>query len=645
MDLSFLPHDLNAAQKFLKDNELEDNAENTRAEILCCWKSVDIQACPGSGKTTILVTKLAWAIENWKLDNAGICVLSHTNVAKDEIKKRLTGSQASKLFSYPHFVGTIQEFIDKFVALPVMRSNSEKIRLIDTEIHNKMAMFLLENNPDASIKKAKNWQKLKPNIKIIDKLRLVNGNLMISNDSNNYELFPLKDQPGLSAYKGFQKIKSILRERGIYCYDEILSIAQNAIDKNLIPLDSIQRRFPLALIDEAQDTNEIQAKLLDNILNPKKIKVIRFGDTDQQIFEFGEQANTDKFPRNGHLTISETQRCSCKISLAANKLSLSDVVIQSKQKSDRGYTPTVILFDDSKQENAQAVIQKFFDLLPEEIKSNNNSIVKVIGQIGEDKDDKETTTYSRTICDYQKDFLKPANSSRTGRAKNLYDAIENSRKIFREKDENCQAINMFFSSLTFLLSKYLDGKGETPYSYRYLKEQLSRAELNNDTLNGKALFWGFQEIYRCIVLDSLEYEQIEQRIKKSADIHGFTNLNPFFFGETTQNRQQKAHDHLELDGKTIALNTIAGVKGETHTATLILETSFRKGHNTKIALLTKFDGKLPDEKRIKNLYVAMTRPTDFLCLAIPVEEYTKLCKNKNIKEWFDSSFTIDTTLE
>lgn len=50
-------------------------------------------------------------------NGAGICVLSHTNVAVDEIKKRLSG-YADKLLGYPNYIGTIQSFIDRFVTLP-----------------------------------------------------------------------------------------------------------------------------------------------------------------------------------------------------------------------------------------------------------------------------------------------------------------------------------------------------------------------------------------------------------------------------------------------------------------------------------------------------------------------------------------------
>ena len=135
MDLSFLlPASVLEAKEFLKKQGLKDNESDIRAKILSCWESVDIPSCPGGGKTTILLTKLAWAIERWTADSAGLCVLSHTNVAKDEIRKRLTISQAGKLLKYPHFVGTIHEFFNKFLALPWLRGRNIIVRYIDNEI-------------------------------------------------------------------------------------------------------------------------------------------------------------------------------------------------------------------------------------------------------------------------------------------------------------------------------------------------------------------------------------------------------------------------------------------------------------------------------------------------------------------------------
>ena len=89
--------------------------------VIRCWESRDVAACPGSGKTTVLLAKLKLLADRMPLDNgSGICVLSHTNVAVNEIKEKMA-EYAGKLMSYPNYVGTIQSFIDKFVTIPYLK--------------------------------------------------------------------------------------------------------------------------------------------------------------------------------------------------------------------------------------------------------------------------------------------------------------------------------------------------------------------------------------------------------------------------------------------------------------------------------------------------------------------------------------------
>ena len=79
--------------------------------------SCDVQAAPGNGKTTLLVAKLALLSRTWRDRDRGVCVISHTNAAREEVQKRLGAHPAAGAFlGYPHFIGTVTTFIDQFVA-------------------------------------------------------------------------------------------------------------------------------------------------------------------------------------------------------------------------------------------------------------------------------------------------------------------------------------------------------------------------------------------------------------------------------------------------------------------------------------------------------------------------------------------------
>lgn len=51
--------------------------DEPRRSFLKSMSTLDVSACPGSGKTTLVVAKLAILARHWKSRTQGICVLSH----------------------------------------------------------------------------------------------------------------------------------------------------------------------------------------------------------------------------------------------------------------------------------------------------------------------------------------------------------------------------------------------------------------------------------------------------------------------------------------------------------------------------------------------------------------------------------------
>ena len=80
-------------------------------DFLGCATSRDVQAAPGSGKTTLLVAKLDLLARAWGSRRQGICVISHTNAAREEVERLLSDHPSgAALLAYPHFVGTVTAF-------------------------------------------------------------------------------------------------------------------------------------------------------------------------------------------------------------------------------------------------------------------------------------------------------------------------------------------------------------------------------------------------------------------------------------------------------------------------------------------------------------------------------------------------------
>lgn len=106
-------------------------------------ESFDVNACPGSGKTTVLLAKLIILSRKMPLkDGWGVCVLTHTNVAINEIINKL-GEKSDILFKYPNYFGTIQSFVDKYLTIPYFkRQMGDNVKSIDDDIYRNHILKL-----------------------------------------------------------------------------------------------------------------------------------------------------------------------------------------------------------------------------------------------------------------------------------------------------------------------------------------------------------------------------------------------------------------------------------------------------------------------------------------------------------------------
>ena len=130
IDISITDSDIDEIEQILGNVSFDSE----RRDIIKRLDTFDVQAYPGTGKTTLLVAKLAILAKKWPFTHKGICVLSHTNVAREEIESRLGNTELGrKLLSYPHFIGTIHSFADTFIGIPFLRSNNKPVVMIDTE--------------------------------------------------------------------------------------------------------------------------------------------------------------------------------------------------------------------------------------------------------------------------------------------------------------------------------------------------------------------------------------------------------------------------------------------------------------------------------------------------------------------------------
>ena len=219
--------------------------DKARRDIIKDMSSLDIQAFPGTGKTTVLIAKLAIMAKKWPYPTKGICVLSHTNVAREEIEVRLGNTEyGRKLLSYPHFIGTIHSFMDCFVALPWMKSNNYSVNVIDSEITlNRRFSKLSKSTRDYYFKNNKLDENACEAVDYPIQLKI-----KCSDTTASYR----------DVYKGIENSFN----DGYFTFNEILYFARYALKQNSKLTEIIKNRFPILFVDEAQDTDNLQAELI-----------------------------------------------------------------------------------------------------------------------------------------------------------------------------------------------------------------------------------------------------------------------------------------------------------------------------------------------------------------------------------------------
>lgn len=110
----------------------------------------------------------------------------------------------------------------------------------------------------------------------------------------------------------------------------------------------------------------------------------------------------------------------------------------------------------------------------------------------------------------------------------------------------------------------------------------------------------------------------------------FSKIPSYYLDKAILKTDCKSRDNIIFDKtykRKIVFDTVHGVKGETHDATLYVETEKRNSSDIKRILPYLGAGKLGKgadvERSRKCVYVGMSRPNKLLCLAVQESTYIK----------------------
>jgi DNA helicase-2/ATP-dependent DNA helicase PcrA len=305
-----------------------DFAGANQQAFLSSVDSCDVQAAPGHGKTTLLVAKLALLSRCWDSRAQGVCVISHTNAARVEVEKKLAHHPAASAFlGYPHFIGTVTAFLDRYIALPYLRGLGWSVHRIDDEVfaaaagsrwRSKQALVAYARMNHGANQRALEHE-------FVPKLALAQAFVCdVGVALQRLAIRHRHRQPGPNSASGaaLEELKAELINDGYYRFCDLTALAVQAIEKCPALLDRVRQRFPLVLLDEAQDTNGEQLALLAKLFGTG-VAYQRLGDQNQTLYEDEDLTPNDYWRAGeGVIPLNESRRFGTDIASFASRLTV-----------------------------------------------------------------------------------------------------------------------------------------------------------------------------------------------------------------------------------------------------------------------------------------------------------------------------------
>lgn len=584
--------DLKMAYRVLFNEDGE--FDNEKKQIIKSFESCQIEASPGSGKTTTLVAKLIILAEKLKRKkySKGICILTHTNVGIDVIKEKL-GSKGDILFKYPNFVGTLQSFIDTYLAIPYFRMKyKKKVELIDNDFVN--SYYYNISCKDFQLKCYLNRSRVD-----IEKI--------IFDFKNRYFLVPnLKNNNSDNYKKLYTRI-----EKGFLKYSEAIQLASLYLEEYPQIKNFFNERFFLVQVDEMQDTSDEAFEILERLFNKEKTIVQYIGDKNQNILNGNEKWHT----ASGKTFIeSKSKRFGEHIASFLNQIIKDENITILGNSQIKDYKPILIFYssDDYKEiENENKLFNKFIEIIKEKKLDSLQGKFKVIGRIGKEH------SREKTILSYFNKF-----SQQNLKSKNSL--ISQIKKNKEHISENKKIISFF--------------KRKINYYFKIMNIDEYKDELENN----KILF--HKIIYEYLV--SKDKEQILKKLfeflekitlKTLSEAEFYDVFSPFIEEDIneTMNVDTYIKDNIKLE-----IGTVHSVKGETHIATLYLDTFYRKYDISKYLLIENLLSKSKLERERQNIiFVGASRPKYLLCFACKdISSEINEEQKKELAEYFEIKY-------
>lgn len=237
-------------------------------------RDVFLTACPGSGKTRAGGVRVARLAD----DGLRVAACSYTNVGVEQIRRVLADDLGITL-GPEHFVGTLHAFLLRYVLYPfghLVTGSAMTPRLIAEDARWPNVIFEGNNRVRLPL-----WR-----------FRfLPDGSLCVRTVPERFKFKP--EDAARIGQADARRMKANLARRGWVSFDDAMYWALRVLRDHPILAGRVAARFDELLVDEAQDTSELQLACLHELSNTGRLHSLTLiGDLEQSICSYNGASRT-----------------------------------------------------------------------------------------------------------------------------------------------------------------------------------------------------------------------------------------------------------------------------------------------------------------------------------------------------------------
>lgn len=750
-------HIQQAESIFIDGSSFDDERINFITNLNTC----DLLAVPGSGKTTALIAKLYCIAQNMPFDDgSGVLVLAHTNNTVEEVEKKLK-RHCPQLFDYPNYVGTIQSFVNKFLANQacyekyesyIVQNEDEAIEQIlakkvfsnkSTKIFGLLSMLIKakHNTLSAEYLLKQGILNTEEFLEKLQKLNIIDKDCVLQNIKNCYDdIIALPSEEKQIIFDFNKHIKSYteninefislvkeisfdysgecfrsnifpkswnkklyfskksgselkmffedLMRNGLLKYSDSFELANYFLNQHPHIKKILQHRFKFVFVDEMQDLEASQINIIDDIFYDENSTTViqRVGDINQSIYSSGKKVKIecDWKPRKPEF-LNNSHRLTEEVAKLVNCFTLDPqedpnnqprFKVEGLRKLDKPIQPHLIIFDlnisgDELQNKFEELIKRYKLDKTDSGKKNGFKIIawNTVWENDEpqiNKDENKKIRLKNLFCDYSKESKAK---------KEYFDCLKKYLQLYNQDKMTFVAVrDSILNALVQVLR--LEGINKAPNTL-YRKTSLMEFIRNQgdeiyDDFKAKLFQWcftivvnkEFDKVYSSIKQfiekdfiswNWLNEENVTDRVvDKSKDFINSTNYK--FQQLDTSSLKSKVRKNLY----NIEIDSVHAVKGQTHCATMYVETAYKQPiyETLKIKELSRTKSKKKQDKKtdpflfephscegpeaknaLKMMYVGFSRPTHLLCFAVLKENIGEAAIYESVG-WIIDDITI-----